>query len=217
MTQEIINDVNKLVEIINGCEIDGEYKGYLASPHLEVMVDLILNNLDDSRESLSYAYDTLIFIADRYMMIGRLSLSAIYNKKSLEVGLMLFDKYGKMIPHDIEKVYSKVLHDRNYYVDDDCEDILLMLKGKGIIDVETLLNIYNKRMKSRRTLKNDPIEMSDKYLEVIDEVEEMVDKNRKTRGMGSCHEMWALKAKYLKEKGIIWRSLAIMNPRMRFD
>lgn len=217
MTQEIINDINKLAEIIVDCEIDGEYKGYLASPHLEVMADLILNNLDDSRESLSYAYDTLIFIADRYMMIGRLSLSAIYNKKALEVGLMLFDKYDKMIPRDIEKVYYKVLHDRNYYVDDDCEDILLMLKGKGLIDDETLLNIYNKRMKSRRTLKNDPIEMSDKYLEVIDEVEEMVDKNRKTRGMGSCHEMWALKAKYLKEKGIIWRSLAIMNPRMRFD
>lgn len=217
MTQEIINDINKLAEIIVDCEIDGEYKGYLASPHLEVMADLILNNLDDSKESLSYAYDTLIFIADRYMMIGRLSLSAIYNKKALEVGLMLFDKYGKMIPRDIEKVYYEVLHDRNYYVDDDCEDILLMLKGKGLIDDETLLSIYNKRMKSRRTLKNDPIEMSDKYLEVIDEVEEMVDKNRKTRGMGSCHEMWALKAKYLKEKGIIWRSLAIMNPRMRFD
>ena len=69
----------------------------------------------------------------------------------------------------------------------------------------------------RRSLKHDPVEMSEEYLAVIDEVEEKIDQNRTMRGMGSCHEIWGLKYEYLLEKGIHWKSPSVLNPRVMFD
>ena len=72
-------------------------------------------------------------------------------------------------------------------------------------------------MSHRRNLKHDPVEMSETYLAVIDEIEARIEKNRTLRGMGSCHEIWALKQEYLAEKGIEWQSPVILNPRVMFD
>ena len=105
-----------------------------------------------------------------------------------------------------------LLKARNYYIDDVCLDIVN--KVKGILIIEP---IHQQVMGLRRTLKHDPIEMSEQYLSVIDEVEEKIDKNRTLYGMGSCHEMWALKEQYLLEKGIKWKSPQAMNPRVLFD
>jgi hypothetical protein len=72
-------------------------------------------------------------------------------------------------------------------------------------------------MKRRRNLKHDPVEMTEEYLAVIDEVDEKIEKNREYHGFGSCHHVWSLKTDYLAEKGIEWKSPVVLNPKVRFD
>lgn len=68
-------------------------------------------------------------------------------------------------------------------------------------------------------LKYDPVEDSEKYLAVIDEVEKKLYEQLKNehRGMGFCFCYWSTKADILAEYGIEWRSPGVMNPRVHFD
>ena len=52
---------------------------------------------------------------------------------------------------------------------------------------------------------------------MFDDVEEEIEKRRTLHGMGSCHEIWALKEELLAQRGITWNSPAMLNPRVRFD
>lgn len=69
------------------------------------------------------------------------------------------------------------------------------------------------------TLKYDPVEDSEAYLAVIDEVERRLYEELKDepRGMGFCFRYWSAKRDILEEYGITWRSPKMMNPRVMFD
>jgi tetratricopeptide (TPR) repeat protein len=69
------------------------------------------------------------------------------------------------------------------------------------------------------TLKYDPVEDTDGYLAVIDEVERRLYEELKDepRHMGFCFHYWSAKRDLLAEYGIEWRSPRIMNPRVMFD
>ena len=69
-------------------------------------------------------------------------------------------------------------------------------------------------------LLHDPIEDTEEFKAIIDDVERELDEMLKDepKGMGFCHHYWHCKSKLLKEKyGINWRSPSIMNPTVRFD
>ncbi len=68
-------------------------------------------------------------------------------------------------------------------------------------------------------LKYDPIEDTPEFQAIKDEVERKVEARiGKPDGMGYCHRYWHTKAQILRDEyGIIWRSPAIMNPRVMFD
>ncbi len=68
-------------------------------------------------------------------------------------------------------------------------------------------------------LKHDPVEDTPAYQAIRDELEEkIVAKIGKNRGLGYCHLYWHTKKEILeKDYGIIWRSPAVMNPRVLFD
>ena len=196
--------------------IDEELRSYLATPIIEHLVALLEANLDEEQDTLSFAYDVYDSLATIYVRLLRFVISAKYNQKALEAAIKLYKKYGVIIPTVIE-TFSHLLRDRNYYVDDDCEDVLDLLKEVEIIGENKIKEIYEERMQRRRHLKHDPIEMSDEYLAVIDEVEKEIDDNRTISGMGSCHEIWFLKAKFLAERGIVWHSPAMLNRNVMFD
>lgn len=69
------------------------------------------------------------------------------------------------------------------------------------------------------TLRYDPIEDSEVYLSVIDEVECRLHEELKDepRHMGFCFRYWSAKRDLLAEYGIEWRSPGVMNPRVIFD
>lgn len=68
-------------------------------------------------------------------------------------------------------------------------------------------------------LKFDPVERTEQYEEVIQEVEAECDAalSDVPRSMGYCFAYWAEKRRILAEHGIQWRSPAAMNPGVIFD
>ena len=131
------------------------------------------------------------------------------------VDIMTYPRHTSLRMQDSSGMIYNALKARNYYVDDDCEDIrelALVFISKEIVD-----DVFDTVMNRRRNLKHDPVEMTEEYLAVIDEVDEKIETNREYHGFGSCHHVWSLKADYLAEKGIRWRSPNVLNPRVRFD
>ena len=164
----------------------------------------------DAVENNTFRYNAYCFLADKYADMGRFSLSASYREKAILVA-----KDMKTLPKDLLNVFTLYLKDCNYYVDNDCKEIYeIVLK---LLPKDKVNAAYNHRMKIRRNFKNDPVEATREYLEVIDLVEEKIEKNQTHHGFGECFEIWNLKEKYLLEEGIIWRSPAFLNPRIRFD
>ena len=53
--------------------------------------------------------------------------------------------------------------------------------------------------------------------ELLDEIEEKVEKSRRAFGHGSCFEVWSLKKSYLLEHDIEWQTPSELNPRVLFD
>jgi hypothetical protein len=69
------------------------------------------------------------------------------------------------------------------------------------------------------SLKYDPVEWTERWERVIDDVNREVDEQLEgsPRGMGFCHLAWHTRCKILKKYGVEWRSPAVMNPRVMFD
>ena len=68
-------------------------------------------------------------------------------------------------------------------------------------------------------LKVDPVQATERWEEVIYEVEKELDELLKDepRGMGFCHSYWSAKRAALARRGIKWRSPSVMNPGVMFD
>lgn len=216
MEKQVFEQIEKLINGVNDCVIDDELKGYKASPLLKKIDELLHKNFDEDKNYLSFAYHTNLFIAEAYKRMGRFSLAALYEEKALDIIL----KYAQILntnDSDVIPLLQGLLRDRNYYINDDCQDLYDKLKATNIIEPDLLQRIFDRLRARRRTLTHDPVEMSEAYLAVIDEVEEKIDQNRTFKGMGSCFEIWDLKQQYLLEKGIHWKSPSALNPRVMFD
>ncbi|MBQ9750186.1 MAG: tetratricopeptide repeat protein [Clostridia bacterium] len=212
----------RLKELFDLIEKNGDYNAYeltyQAVPYLKetdeiVEAQLALENPYDKVTLLDSA-TIMRYLAEAYDRLGRFAVSVRYYKRAIELAATLYTMYGEEMQDSSGMIYN-ALKARNYYVDDDCEDIreqALVFIPKDIVD-----DVFDTVMNRRRNLKHDPVEMTEEYLAVIDEVDEKIEKNREYRGFGSCHHVWSLKTDYLAEKGIEWKSPVVLNPRVRFD
>ena len=218
-TNERAERLKALFELI---EKNGDYNAYeltyLAVPYLKETEEIV-----EAQLALESPYDkvTLLdsatimrYLAEAYDRLGRFAVSVRYYKRAIELAAKLYTMYGEEMQDSITMIYN-ALKARNYYVDDDCEDIREL--AITFISKELVDDVFSTVMNRRRNLKHDPVEMTEEYLAVIDEVDEKIEKNREYRGFGSCHHVWSLKTDYLAEKGITWRSPDVLNPRVRFD
>ena len=191
---------------------------YQAVPYLKETDEIVKAQLASEepydKVTLLDSATIMRYLAEAYDRLGRFAVSVRYYQRAIELSAMLYTMYGEEMQDSSTMIYN-ALKARNYYVDDDSEDIreqALIFIPKDIVD-----DVFDTVMKRRRNLKHDPVEMTEEYLAVIDEVDEMIEKNREYRGFGSCHHVWSLKTDYLAEKGIKWRSPDVLNPRVRFD
>ncbi len=195
--------IDQIIKTIEKYDNDGNYKSYIVSPLLKELISL---NEDEND------YEIFLFVGNNYYRMGRPSLAARYYEEALNIIIKNHKNIG-----DLGAFLDKIMQLRNYYIDDGCTDLLNKISASNLLSQESINEIQKNMLKHRRSLKHDPIEMSEEYLAVIDEVEEKIDKNRTHFGMGSCHEIWDLKYRFLLEKGINWKSPAMMNPRVLFD
>ena len=212
----------RLKELFELIEKNDDYNAYeltyLAVPYLKETEEIV-----EAQLALETPYDkvTLLdsatimrYLAEAYDRLGRFAVSVHYYKRAITLAGKLYTMYGEEIKDSSGMVYN-ALKARNYYVDDDCEDLrelALVFLTRELTD-----DVFDTVMTRRRNLKHDPVEMTEEYLAVIDEVDEKIEKNREYRGFGSCHHVWSLKTDYLAEKGIKWHSPDVLNPRVRFD
>lgn len=200
----------------NGEDGDGELS-YLAVPYLKKTDETVKAQLSESapdRETLHDSAVILHYLARAYDRLGRFAVSAAYYQRAIALAAALAENHGEHIEDESTMVYN-ALKARNYYVDDDCADLRPL--ALAFLGEATTADVFETVMSRRRNLKHDPVEATEEYLAVIDEVDEWIEKNREYRGFGSCHHVWRLKAEYLAKKGITWRSPAALNPRVRFD
>ena len=189
------------------------YKDAKAMSELFLIVNDAVAN-DGGRDTLVDSIVILSFLAEGYDGMGRFAVSARVYGMLLHLAFDLKQTYGENTD-GIGDVFYRALRARNAYINDACEDIVAL--AYGLMDKSTVDAMVCERMAQPRTLKRDAVEMTDEYLAVIDEVERLVEENRTFHGHGSCHEVWMLKSQYLAERGIVWRSLGELNPRVHFD
>ena len=218
-TEKRAERLKALFELI---EKNGDYNAYeltyLAVPYLKETEEIVEAQLASEspydKVTLLDSATIMRYLAEAYDRLGRFAVSVRYYNRAIELAAKLYTMYGEEMQDGSTMIYN-ALKARNYYVDDDCEDIreqALVFISKDIVD-----DVFDTVMKRRRNLKHDPVEMTEEYLAVIDEVDEKIEKNREYRGFGSCHHVWSLKTDYLAEKGIEWKSPVVLNPRVRFD
>ena len=212
----------RLKELLELIEKNGDSAAheltYLAVPYLKETDEIVKAQLasEEPYDNVTLLDSATImrYLAAAYDRLGRFAVSVSYYKSAIELAAKLYTMYGEEVQDSSGMIYN-ALKARNYYVDDDCEDIreqALVFIQKDIVD-----DVFDTVMKRRRNLRHDPVEMTEEYLAVIDEVDEKIEKNREYRGFGSCHHVWCLKTGYLAEKGIAWHSPDVLNPKVRFD
>ena len=220
INKEARKQIEQLVARINARK-EHEYAAatYLDVPDLKEIAEILEDNYEAKEDDLNFRFIVDLFLAEKYTSLGRFSIAAKYRFDALKSANFLSGYYqvSKEIKGEIEQLFTDLLRDRNFYVDDDCLDCLELIKKADLLEEKAIDKVYQYRMNRRRNLNADPVEMSPQYLAVIDEVEKRIAENRKMHGMGSCYETWNLKEIYLGEKGIKWSSPAVLNPRVMFD
>ena len=210
----------QLTELLG--EIEGrkehEYAAatYKDVPALKEIVRLVEEQLagDSDESTLVDSIAVLGYVADRYDSLGRYAVSAKFYNQILTLALTLKQQYGTDTD-GIDGYLYAALQARNFYIDDDCDDLAGI--ATELMSESDAQRILNERKERRRSLKHDPVEMTEEYLAVIDEIEEKVEKSRTTYGHGSCFEVWSLKKSYLLEHDIEWHTPSELNPRVLFD
>ena len=210
----------RLTDLLN--EIEGrkehEYAAatYKDVPALKEIVRLAEEQLagDSDKSTLVDSIAVLGYVADRYDSLGRFAVSSKFYNQILSLALSLKQQYGTDTD-SIDGYLYAALQARNFYIDDDCNDLVAI--ATQLISASNVEMIINERKERRRSLKHDPVEMTEEYLAVIDEIEEKIEKSRTTYGHGSCFEVWSLKKSYLLESDIEWHTPAELNPHVHFD
>ncbi len=215
-TQEQLDRVIELFNSVEGNKThDYSAATYKDSPALKEMSEIILSETAETAEVLSEKIPALWYLSECYDQMCRWGLSVKYYKMLLtaHVKLMKLETYDKENTERFESAFYSAVKARNQYLPDACEDLVALVKDS--MPEEKLTALLKSAQDSRKGLpKNDPVEMTDAYLAVIDEVEELIEKNKT---VNICHEYWSLKSDYLSKRGISWRSPVQLNPGVLFD
>ena len=165
---DIVEKMDTIIELIESWE-DDDFKTYKVSPLLKELISLNQLYYDKehkkgqpNEEIMTDYYNYYIFIADTYKRMGRFSLAALYHEKALDIAIEMNEK-NNIKPHDLDSLLSDTIRERNFYVDDDCEDLLDKIRKHNLLKNEVIEKIKNRVFLRRRSLKHDPVEMSEAY------------------------------------------------------
>lgn len=114
--------------------------------------------------------------------------------------------YNPELDRDMDKYYFRTVDSYIY-------------KLAWIVGGELSGHVLDEWNSLSRHLKVDPVQASERWENMIYEVEKEVDEELKDelRGMGFCHAYWNAKRAALARRGVEWRSPNSMNPGVMFD
>ncbi len=205
-----------ITRIEEGKEHENAAPTYKDSPSLKEIALIALSVKDEEKETLENKIIALDYVCDCYYSMGRTGLSNKLYPTLLQAYVALRGQGGgdEEKQKDFETSFYWAVKARNYYEADDCADLIAIVKG-SIAD-ERVEELLESAKESRRGLpKYDPVEKTEEYLAVIDEVEQLIEENAQMKDF--CMEVWSLKGQYLSERGIYWRSPVLLNPGFMFD
>ena len=188
---------------------------YNDSPYLSEMAELVLRQRDNDIETLEETIPALWYLTEAYDKMCRAGMSVKFYTPQLQdyTELMKLREYDSDDMERLESCFYLAVKARNYYEPDDCSDLVEIVSGS--LPDERIRELLLSAQENRQGfIKNDPVEKTEEYLAVIDKVEEKIDKAKQ---MNFCLEKWDLKAQFLFEFGILWRSPAQLNPGVMFD
>ena len=141
--------------------------------------------------------------ADFYFELGTYYRSISRYQKALECFNQAF-----VLRKDEPSLYYIVLTERFLYPDKSID-----IKNESLISPRVKLALQGKS-----GLKIDPIEKSEEFQQVFDEVhEEALEIIEREGDLHLCHQMWGILSELYAKRGIFWRSPALMNPHVMFD
>lgn len=212
-------EIDRLIQLKD--EIEGRKEHayaaptYLDSPALAEMTAIVTGNLEENEDVLEDKITVLDYLTDCYDDMGRTGISVKLYRQLLEAYAQLAQKreLSEEEKENLKNTFYCALLARNRYVKDDCEDLVQFVSQ--LIGDEKVKHCKKAAEERIRVLpKLDPVELTDAYLAVIDEVERRVKAQCETE---ICHEYWMRKENILLEYGIEWRSPASLNPKIMFD
>lgn len=212
-------EIDRLIQLKD--EIEGRKEHayaaptYLDSPALAEMSAIVAGNTEESEDVLEDKITVLDYLTDCYDDMGRTGISVKLYGQLLEAYAQLAQKreLSEEEKENLKNTFYCAVLARNRYIKDDCEDLVQFVSQ--LIGDEKVKHCKKAVTERIRILpKLDPVELTDEYLAVIDEVERKVDERCETK---ICHEYWMRKESVLREYGIEWRSPASLNPKIMFD
>ena len=215
-----LDRVYDLFDIVNKLQSENNNKAnYKVTPYLLELQDLALDNNSNDPYKILSLLNIYRFTRDSFNSMDRIGECLKVDKIILEKDLYLLkhEELGDKIKEAMLNDFNWSLVHRNIYKEDKCDDLLTLFKL--YFEEEKLIKILEDILLYRKTyLKRDPVELTDDYLNVIDEVEEILDKEEtKYHGLGSCFKYWARKKAELEKRGVDWNTPEEMNPNVMFD
>ena len=141
--------------------------------------------------------------ADFYFELGTFYRSISRYQKALDCFERAF-----ALRKDEPSLYYLVLTERFLHPD----------KGIEIFKESLVSPRVKLALQGKGGLKIDPIEKTEEFMNVFDEVhEEALEIIEKEGDLNLCHQMWGILSELYAKRGIFWRSPALMNPNVRFD
>lgn len=213
-------NVKRIAELIQEIEARKEHKyaapTYKDSAALAEIAEIVNAQLDTQqpwdKDTLCNIILAVRYLAEKYEKMWRCAVSVRYYNKLIELLAVQADIFSLTQENSSDDYYS-ALRVRNYYAYDDCTDLSEL--SKSFLPDKDRKALEEQVLSKPLGLKHDPIELSEKYLSVIDEVERRMDE----AGTKNMHpfESAGLRKKLLKEYGIDWKSEIELNPDFHFD
>lgn len=208
--QELLNEIENRKEHENA---PMTYKDVHALQELDMIVKNEMETIEDcDHETLVDSIFIIRYLASAYESMWRIKYANHYYLQLMKLHVVLYKRF-QIFDQEVADDYYRALRARNYYGKDLCLDLVAL--GKDLIPEKKRINIEEQILEDYHPLKHDPIELTDAYLAVIDEVEHRMDtiENKNIHPFIWNQRFQAL----LKEYGIQWEPITTLNPGWHFD
>ncbi|MBQ9745805.1 MAG: hypothetical protein IJW21_03185 [Clostridia bacterium] len=214
------SDLGRIIELIKEIEARKAHKNAAATyrdvPALKE-IDGIVNaqlarETPCDRHTLADSIFAFRYLGVAYEGMGRVAYAVEYYKKLLELQRELLVRFSEADERCADDYYT-ALRARNYYNDDACADLAGI--AAELLPPNKREDIEKRVLELCRPLRHDPVELTDEYLAVIDEVERRME----AEGGGKAHPLaWNERFRtLLKEYGVEWRPMSEFNRGWHFD